>query len=89
MQIDDQIMDRACARQIATLAREIGLPAGSGKSVEAGSAKGEILRHAREHNCDLIVLGARERHGLSILINRTEDSVLHGATCDVLAVRTR
>jgi len=39
----------------------------------------EILHHAREHNCDLIVLGARERHGLSILIHRTEDSVLHGA----------
>jgi universal stress protein A len=87
MQIDDQIIERARV-QIATLAQELGLPAGSG-SVEAGSAKGEILRHAREHNCDLIVLGARERHGLSILINRTEDSVLHGATCDVLAVRTR
>ena len=38
---------------------------------------------------DLIVLGCRERHGLSILVNRTEDTVLHGAPCDVLAVRVR
>jgi universal stress protein A len=87
MQIDDQILDRARA-QIEMLASELGLPAGSGR-VEAGSAKSEILRHAREQRCDLIVLGCRERHGLSILIHRTEDSVLHGAPCDVLAVRTR
>jgi universal stress protein A len=87
MQIDDQIIARA-QTQIRQLARELGLPAESG-SVEAGSAKSEILRHAREQNCDLIVLGCRERHGLSILIHRTEDSVLHGAPCDVLAVRMR
>jgi universal stress protein A len=87
MQIDDQIMSRA-QQQIQTLARELGLPADAA-SVEAGSAKIEILRHAREHNSDLIVLGCRERHGLSILIHRTEDSVLHGAPCDVLAVRVR
>jgi universal stress protein A len=36
---------------------------------------------------DLIVLGARERHGLSIFVNLTEDTVLHAAPCDVLAVR--
>ena len=36
---------------------------------------------------DLIVIGARERHGLSILVNLTEDTVLHAAPCDVLAVR--
>jgi universal stress protein A len=33
------------------------------------------------------VLGSRERHGLSILVNFTEDTVLHAAPCDVLAVR--
>jgi len=87
MQIDDQVIARARV-QIAAFAQELGLPPGSG-SVEAGSAQSEVLRHARQHNCDLIVLGARERHGLSILIHRTEDSVLHGAPCDVLAVRTR
>jgi universal stress protein A len=87
MQIDDQLIARA-QKQIRSLAQQLGLPAEAG-SVEAGSAKSEILRHAREQGCDLIVLGCRERHGLSILIHRTEDTVLHGAPCDVLAVRMR
>ena len=42
---------------------------------------------ARERRADLIVLGSRERHGLSILVNLTEDTVLHAAPCDVLAMR--
>lgn len=87
MQIDDQLIARA-QKQIRSLAQELGLPPDAG-SVEAGSAKSEVLRHAREQGCDLIVLGCRERHGLSILIHRTEDTVLHGAPCDVLAVRMR
>jgi universal stress protein A len=46
------------------------------------------VRVARERRSDLIVLGSRERHGLSILVNLTEDTVLHAAPCDVLAMRT-
>jgi universal stress protein A len=87
MQIDEEMMLRT-RQQIEALALELGLPANAG-SVEVGNAKSEILRYAREQNSDLIVLGARERHGLSILLHRTEDSVLHGAPCDVLAVRVR
>lgn len=87
VQIDDQMIARA-RQQIEALARELGLAANAGH-VEVGGAKGEILRYAREQNSDLIVIGARERHGLSILVNRTEDSVVHGAPCDVLAVRVR
>lgn len=87
VQIDDQMLAHA-RQQIEAVARELGLAANAG-SVEIGSAKSEILRYAREQNSDLIVIGARERHGLSILVNRTEDSVLHGAPCDVLAVRVR
>jgi len=49
----------------------------------------EFVRVARERHADLIVLGSRERHGLSILVNLTEDTVLHAAPCDVLAMRTR
>jgi universal stress protein A len=87
MQIDEQMMMRARA-QMEALALELGLAANAG-SVEIGNAKSEILRYAREQGSDLIVLGCRERHGLSILLHRTEDSVLHGAPCDVLAVRVR
>ena len=85
VQIEDELLDRARQR-LATLAGELGM-AGSTTHVEAGNVKSEIVRVARERNSDLIVLGSRERHGLSILVNFTEDTVLHAAPCDVLAVR--
>ena len=85
VQIEDELIERARQR-LATLAGELGV-AGTAAFVEAGNVKSEIVRVAREHNADLIVLGSRERHGLSILVNLTEDTVLHAAPCDVLAVR--
>jgi universal stress protein A len=79
------LLDRAKQR-LAALGTQLGVPAASCR-VEAGNVKAEIVRIARELNADLIVLGSRERHGLSILVNFTEDTVLHAAPCDVLAVR--
>jgi universal stress protein A len=55
--------------------------------VEIGNTKAQILAVAEEERPDLIVLGSRERHGLAVLVNFTEDTVLHAAHCDVLAVR--
>jgi len=54
-----------------------------------GHAAQQILVAAGELAVDLIVLGSRERHGLSLLVDFTEDSVLHKAPCDVLAVRVK
>jgi universal stress protein A len=85
VQIEDELLERARQR-LATLAGELGI-ASSAARVEAGNVKSEIVRIARERGVDLIVLGSRERHGLSILVNFTEDTVLHAAPCDVLAVR--
>src|SRR5882757_7777966 len=85
VQIEDELLERARQR-LVTLAGELGM-AGSATRVEAGNVKSEIVRVARERNSDLIVLGSRERHGLSILVNFTEDTILHAAPCDVLAVR--
>jgi universal stress protein A len=87
MQIDQQMTTRA-QKQMEKLVHELGLPPDAGH-IESGSVQSEILRYARSFHSDLIVLGGRERHGLSILLHRTEDSVLHGAPCDVLAVRVR
>jgi universal stress protein A len=85
VQIEDELLDRAKQRLI-TLGTQIGVPAAACR-VEAGNVKSEIVRIARELHADLIVLGSRERHGLSILVNFTEDTVLHASPCDVLAVR--
>ena len=84
-QIEDELLERARQR-LAVLAKELGVP-DSATRVEAGNVKSEIVRVARECGADLIVLGGRERHGVSILVNFTEDTVLHAAHCDVLAVR--
>jgi universal stress protein A len=85
VQIEDELMGRAKQR-LTALAAQLGVPAASCR-VEAGNVKSEIVRIARERHTDLIVMGSRERHGLSILVNFTEDTVLHAAPCDVLAVR--
>ena len=87
VQIEEELLQRAQQRLVA-LAAELGL-AGAACRVESGNVKAEIVRVARERHADLIVLGSRERHGLSILVNLTEDTVLHAAPCDVLAMRAR
>ncbi|HYC09160.1 MAG TPA: universal stress protein [Steroidobacteraceae bacterium] len=83
--IEEELLERARGR-LTALAAELGL-AGASCRVESGNVKAEIVRVARERHADLIVLGSRERHGLSILVNLTEDTVLHAAPCDVLAMR--
>jgi universal stress protein A len=85
VQIETELVDRARTK-LADLARELSL-ADAPQFVETGSIKAEIVRAAQKHGADLIVLGSRERHGLAILLNFTEDTVLHAAPCDVLAVR--
>ena len=75
VQIEEELLQRAQQR-LAALASELGL-AGAACRVESGNVKAEIVR------------AARERHGLSILVNLTEDAVLHAAPCDVLAMRAR
>jgi universal stress protein A len=87
VQIEEDLLQRTQQR-LAALATELGL-AGSPCHVESGNVKAEIVRVARERQADLVVLGSRERHGLSILLNLTEDTVLHAAPCDVLAMRAR
>ena len=86
-QIEDDLIKRSREKLDALIAR-LALPRAVGR-VESGNTKAEILRVAEEEKADLIVLGSRERHGLAILVNFTEDTVLHAAHCDVLAVRLK
>jgi universal stress protein A len=87
VQIEEELVHRARER-LAELAARLGIE-GAPRTVAAGNIKAEIVRVAQEQGIDLIVLGSRERHGLSIIVNLTEDTVLHAAPCDVLAVRLR
>ncbi|MFT4825328.1 MAG: universal stress protein A [Halioglobus sp.] len=47
----------------------------------------EIHRAAKEISADLIVVGSHGRHGVQLLLGSTANAILHGAKCDVLAVR--
>ena len=52
-----------------------------------GSVSYEVLNYAEENNIDLIISGSHGRHGLQLLLGSTANAILHGAKCDVLAVR--
>ncbi|BFM16090.1 universal stress protein [Maricurvus nonylphenolicus] len=55
--------------------------------VVIGQPAAEIHRLAEEEDCDLVVVGSHGRRGLALLLGSTANGVLHGAKCDVLAVR--
>ena len=52
-----------------------------------GTPAREIRRFAEENGTDLIVLGTHGQKGVQLLLGATANSVLHGSSCDVLAVR--
>lgn len=85
MNLTDDLM-AAAKKRLAEFAQQLDVPE-SLCHLEVGSAKYEIIRIAKEHNIDLIVVGSHGRHGLALLLGSTADGVLHHATCDVMAVR--
>lgn len=52
-----------------------------------GKPEVEIHALAEELGTNLIVVGSHGRRGLALLMGSTANGVMHGATCDVLAVR--
>ena len=86
-ELDQQLMALAEKRL-----NEFGERYGIGDSdriICQGSTRKEILRIAEEKNVDLIVIGSHGRQGIQLLLGSTANAVLHGAPCDVLAVRIR
>lgn len=87
IEIELQLIQTAQQR-LKELTQRLGLERTTCK-VTSGNTKAQILRAAEEAQADLIVLGSRERHGLAILVNFAEDTILHAAHCDVLAIRLK
>ena len=77
---------KTARRRLQDLLAETGLQ-DCDSEVVVGSVKSEIVRRASDAGADLIVIGSHERHGVSVLVNLTEDTVLHASPCDILAVR--
>lgn len=57
--------------------------------IKIGPAKLVILEQADEVKADLIIVGSHGRHGVRLLLGSTANAVLHGAKCDVLAIRIK
>jgi universal stress protein A len=72
--------------QIRSLGQQHGIPA-ERTHVFIGSPAHDIRKLAERIHADLIVVGSHGRHGLGLLLGSTASSIMHGVTCDVLAVR--
>ena len=83
--IQDSISDQTQS-YIATFSSEYGIP-GDRQHLVYGRPEREIHRFATENNMDAIVVGSHGRHGLALLFGSTANGVLHGAPCDIVAVR--
>ena len=55
--------------------------------LEHGVPKVHIHEFSDNHGVDLVVVGSHGRQGVQLLLGSTANAVLHGASCDVLAVR--
>ena len=82
----DQELLQVADQRLRELAARLGA-ADSACIVVQGNTRREILRVAEEKQVDLIVLGSHGREGIQLLLGSTANAVLHGAPCDVLAVR--
>ena len=83
--IQEQIQDTA-KNHLAECASSLGIE-DEDRHLIFGRPETEIHTLAKEIDADLIVVGSHGRHGLALLLGSTANGVLHGATCDVLAVR--
>jgi len=83
--IQDEIYQQA-TQQLEKFAETHGVDSGH-RHITLGRPEVEIHAKAEEIGADLIVIGSHGRHGFALLLGSTANGVLHGAKCDVLAVR--
>ncbi|MCK4707184.1 MAG: universal stress protein, partial [Gammaproteobacteria bacterium] len=82
----DELILKSAKQQMKVLTDKHGFD-DTACHLEVGSVKSEIFRLIESLSVDLLVVGSHGRHGLGLLLGSTANSVLHGASCDVLAVR--
>ena len=80
-----ETLEKEARAELEKIARQLGLEFAA-CWVQVGSARVDVPDLAREHGVDLIVVGGRERHGLSLLLPSTTSGMVHNAPCDVLVV---
>jgi len=83
--IQEEISEQA-REQLKQVGLDYGI-AESNQHTVFGRPEVEIHQMAETLGTDLIVVGSHGRYGLALLMGSTANGVLHGASCDVLAVR--
>jgi universal stress protein A len=87
VEFEQELLEQSKQR-LQELGKELGVDQ-SECFVTQGSTRHEILHLAEEQKVDLIVIGSHGRQGIQRLLGSTANAVLHGAPCDVLAVRIK
>lgn len=82
----DAVLKTEAEQLMEKISSELAVPDERCIIVE-GPAKQVILDEAEKVKADLIILGSHGRHGVQLLLGSTANAILHGAQCDVLAVR--
>lgn len=84
-ELDDSLLERA-KTFLTKISNQLKLGEVQ-QIVTLGSTRSEIFRIVEEQAVDLIVIGTHGRHGVGLLLGSTANAILHGAPCDVHAVR--
>jgi len=84
----DELLMKTASQQLKAVAKKYSIDDAS-CALEVGSVKSEIFKLVESQSVDLLVVGSHGRHGLGLLLGSTANAVLHGASCDVLAVRVK
>ncbi len=79
-------LDQHARQRLDELLKDFAIPE-ENRHILVGMPDSETHRLAEENQVDLIVVGSHGRHGLQLLLGSVSSGVLHGAPCDVLAVR--
>ncbi len=78
--------DQQARAELRTIAASRGLPP-EAMLVRHGAPHLEIQDAVQELGTDMLVVGTHGKHGFELLLGSVANAVIHGITCDVLAVR--
>lgn len=85
--IEQMLLDNA-KKEMVKLGQKLNV-SDSSQIIRVGPAGQIILEEAEKNKADLVIIGSHGRHGIRLLLGSTANTVLHGAKCDVLAVRLK
>lgn len=86
-ELPDEALRASSQEALRRLSERLEIQDAEQRVITGVSTKEGILEAVQELGADLIVIGSHGRHGLALLLGSTANAVLHGAPCDVLAVR--